>query len=241
MSAFSNAQKYEFVPKITDANYRANINRIEELKERKIELAYKSSNDLLEMDSTKASAISRIKSQLTIFRCQRGKLYSQIEAIQSNQKFDIASVENDFTSLEEFFPNQVDTDRLSQVESFHKTISKIFETDFDSAIKNLRDLIGLFSMQIADLENQLEEVKSASNLSKVVLAEYALIEREIVQLENENKKHDELKSLTEDKKIKVEDCETKTIEQAKIVEGLINAEMKRLNTFFSTKTTMHLL
>ena len=96
-------------------------------------------------------------------------------------------------------------------------------------------------MQIADLENQLEEVKSASNLSKVVLAEYALIEREIVQLENENKKHDELTSLTEDKKIKVEDCETKTIEQAKIVEGLINAEMKRLNTFFSTKTTMHLL
>ena len=48
------------------------IKLIEELNQKKIELAEKAGKNLLELDSEKASAIARLKGDLKIFKRQRG-------------------------------------------------------------------------------------------------------------------------------------------------------------------------
>ncbi len=226
--AFTGAQKYEYIPKINKTKYKENSKRIEELETRELELAEKSSKNILDLDSEKAAAISELKGQLSTFKRQRGKLYTQLDLIKKDKDMDTATYQSDFSVLKEFFPN-VNEDRLKTVEDFHKDISSILESELKASEKKIWNLINLLNTQIKSLESQIDEVQNANTISKVVFDEYSKIDRELSTLKRENEYYDKLSELNEDHKNKNEILTSSLMVQAGILQERLNDKMSELN------------
>lgn len=183
-SVFSKAQDYQYIPKINKTEYKNNLKKIEELKLKKTELADKAGKNLLELDSKKAAAIAKLKGDLKTFKRQQGKYYNQLDLIKKNKEIESSSIQNDFSALQEFFPNaELSIERLQQVEAFHKDLTTILKNDFKEAEKKVWNLINLLNIQIENIENEINSIEQVEGISKIMLEEYAKIEKEIIQLE----------------------------------------------------------
>lgn len=227
-SAFTEAQKYEYIPKITATTYKQNIARMAELKEQKRQLAEKSEKGLLDLTSSQAEKIRRLKVELATFRRQRGKLFTQLDILKESANKSRTPLESDFEELSLFFPG-VDIPRISEIEEFHKDITSIVGNQIKDNQQRLRNLINLLTLQINNLEAQLEQVSQVKNVSKIILDQYSAINAEIDRLTQENLKYELSKQLAEEHKEKEQELETSIMAQAAILEQLLNAKMRELN------------
>lgn len=234
-STFTKAQDYNYIPKIGKKQYEANEKRIIELEAEKQIMAEKSHKNLLELNSEKALAIKDLKAQLSQFKRQRGRFYDQLNTIKKNKEFKSVVLQNDFSALEEFFPNQVSIERLQTIESFHKNITSILKDDFASAESKAWNLINLVNIQISNIEEKINQVEGYSDLSKVVLENYATIDREITELKNQNKKYDALGMLTKEANEKEEKLIDKQMAQQLVLQTTINNKMNELNSYIFGK------
>jgi len=228
-TAFTDAQKYEYIPKITATKYKQNLARIAELEEEKRQLADKSEKGLLELSSSQAEQISKIKAELATFRRQRGKLYTQLDLLKANAEQSKTPIESDFDELALFFPN-ADIARITEIEEFHKDITAIVGRQIKDNQQRIWNLINLLTAQIKSLEAQLEEISQVKNVSKIVLDQYAAINAEIDRLTQENQKYELSKHLAEENKEKEAELEAKIMAQAAILEALLNDKMRELNS-----------
>ena len=228
-SAFTDAQKYEYIPKITKTKYNENIKRIAQLELEKEDLAIKSEKGLLDLTSSQADLLSKYKSELSTFRRQRGKLFSQLESIKKDKPEKKETLQQDFTMLAKYFP-ELNIERLLEVEEFHKSIADIMARQLKDSEKKIWNLINLLNIQIKDLESKIEEISQVKNVSKVVLDKYALIDREIEQLKLENEKYDQLEKLASDCKEKEQKLTEETMTQAGILEKKLNDKMIEINS-----------
>jgi len=228
-SAFTDAQKFEYIPKINKTKYTSNIKRIEELNDQKNELAEKSSKNLLDLDSEKASVILKLSDELSTFKKQRGKLYYKLEKIKKDIQSESVNYQADFTVLKEFFP-QVNEERLQTVELFHRDITNIMSSELKEAEKKTWNLVNLLNVQIKELENSIDKIQKVSHVSKVVLDEYAKIDKELNALKNENECYDKLNELDQVYKEKTGLLANDTMIQASYLQENLNAKMLDLNT-----------
>ena len=202
------------------------------MNQEKIELAEKAGKNLLELDSEKASAIARLKGDLKIFKRQRGRYYSQLDAIKKNKEIEAASVQSDFSALKEFFPEaELSYDRLVEVETFHKDLTSILKSNFKEAEQKIWNLINLINIQIENIENEIHEIEDAEGISKIVLEEYAKIEKEIVALQDQNNRYDQNEGLAKDLKEKTETLTKNQMAQESILEKTLNDKMADLNSY----------
>ena len=230
-SAFSKAQDYEYIPKITKAQYKENLKRIAELRQRKEEMADKAGRNLLELDSEKAAAIAKLKGDLKTFKRQRARYYSQLESVRKNKEIESSSIQSDFSALQEFFPNaDINIQKLFEVEAFHKDLTTILKSDFKESEIKIWNLINLINIQIDNIEKEIDSIEKAEGLSKVILEEYAKIEKEITALENQNRKYDLNSELVEEHKKKTDELTKNQLIQEETLEGMLNVEMARLNS-----------
>lgn len=229
-SAFNKAQNYQYIPKINKTKYNENIKRINELENQKLEMADKAGKNLLELDSEKAAAISQLKQELRNFKRQRAKYYNQLDAIKRNKEIETPSIQSDFAALKEFFP-ELDESRLELVESFHKELTGILKSNFKDAEVKTWNLINLTNIQIENIEHQINDIEHASNLSKIVLDEYAKIDKEINDLKNENEKYDKQDELAKDSTEKANLMEEKQMSQEKILQEKLNETMATINSY----------
>ncbi|MCR5786403.1 MAG: DUF2326 domain-containing protein [Acholeplasmatales bacterium] len=229
-SAFSKAQDYQYIPKINKTEYKNNLKQIEELKQKKTELAEKAGKNLLELDSEKAAAIAKLKGDLKTFKRQRGKYYNQLDSIKKNREIESSSIQNDFSALQEFFPNaELSIERLQQIEAFHKDLTTILKNDFKEAEKKVWNLINLLNIQIENIEKEINSIEQVEGISKIILEEYAKIEKEIIQLEEQNKRYDQNETLVKEHKEKVDTLTDNQMTQEKILEKKLNDEMANIN------------
>ena len=229
-SAFNKAQNYQYIPRINKTKYNENIKRIKELENQKLEMADKAGKNLLELDSEKAAAISQLKQELRNFKRQRAKYYNQLDAIKRNKEIETPSIQSDFAALKEFFP-ELDESRLELVESFHKELTGILKSNFKDAEVKTWNLINLANIQIENIEHQINDIEHASNLSKIVLDEYAKIDKEINDLKNENDKYDKQDELAKDSTEKANLMEEKQMSQEKILQEKLNETMATINSY----------
>lgn len=234
--AFTEAQKYNYIPVINKTKYKANIKRIEELEQKKVELAERSSRNLLDMDSESSAALSELKAELSKFKRQRSKLYTQLNKIKQDKETGSATYRGDFSVLQEFFPD-VNVERLKTVEEFHKDISTILAYELRSAEKEVWGYIDILNTQIARLEQQMTGIQTSPHLSKVVLDEYSRIDKELNLLKSENDFFDKLEKLKEVYKEKSEQLTTQTMIQAALLQEAINKKMLELNNKIFVKST----
>lgn len=228
-TAFSDAQKYDFIPKITKAKRDNNLKRIAELEQQKEDLANKSEKGLLELSSSQADAISKLKADLSVFKRQRGKLYNKIDILKKDKNDNKEVISKDFEELQYFFPN-IQLKRITDVEDYHKEISSIMNRQIAESEKKTWNLINLLNEQINVIEQKIAEISSVKNVSKVTLDTYSGLDKEINQLKLENEKFEKQNEIIKESKETAEKLSSDTMEQSKKLEGIINPEMNKINS-----------
>lgn len=190
-----NALKHQYIRGVTNApDYEANKKTIAELQERKEKLANDSAEGLLDLDSLQASRLSELKKKLAGLRRQRGKLRSQIRAMESDMEMDESSFKRDYGELSEFFP-EADIKHIEEIDAFHRQLKSVLKSQYKDNQKKLNDALELLDMQISVLEREVSDINDEPHLTKAVLDDYASLDREMKNLRDANEYYESHKVL----------------------------------------------
>lgn len=190
-----NALKHQYIRGVTNAtDYETNKKKIDELQERKEKLASDSAEGLLDLDSLQASRLSEIKKKLAGLRRQRGKIRSQIRAMEADMEIDESSFKRDYGELREFFPD-ADIKHIEEIDAFHRQLKSVLKSQYKDNQKKLNDAIELLDMQISVLEREVSEINDEPHLTKAVLDDYANLDREMKNLRDANDYYESHKTL----------------------------------------------
>lgn len=190
-----NALKYQYIRGVTNApDYEANKKTIAELQERKEKLANDSAEGLLDLDSLQASRLSELKKKLAGLRRQRGKLRSQIRAMEFDMEMDESSFKRDYGELSEFFP-EADIKHIEEIDAFHRQLKSVLKSQYKDNQKKLNDALELLDMQISVLEREVSDINDEPHLTKAVLDDYASLDREMKNLRDANEYYESHKVL----------------------------------------------
>lgn len=228
-TTFKNAQKYQLIPFVrTQKEYSSNEQRIKELADLAEDLVQKSSGGLLELDSVKAEQLSLAQTNLSNYKRQRTKLIAQLRSIRTDKELGPKKFKRSYEELQRFFPN-VDMRRIETIEEFHKQLVDILEDEFSQAEDNLRATITLIDTEMGVIESNISNLGVASDLSKVVLDQYAAIDKELKTLVAANDNFIEVKRLSDTSKEYEQSLNNLVREQIAYMQQTINAEMSDIN------------
>lgn len=230
-NTFKSSQKYNFIACAKNKTvYKNNEKRISELKEQAEQLAAKSSQGLLELDSFQAEQLSALKHKYSGFKRQRTRLYSQLKSIRSDKDYGKKSYQSGYEELEQFFPC-VNTQRLKNIENFHRQLSSILSKEFKENEKNIQDMISLIDNEISSIEERIKQINSTPNISKAALDKYSEINRELTELTEANKNFDEISRLHSCTKTLEEGLNHLILENISALQTNINNIMAQINSF----------
>jgi hypothetical protein len=230
LSAFKNAQKYNFVSSIGKRQYNGNLKEIGVLNQEKDKIPQDLDNNLLDLDSVKAEEVLKLKQRLTVAKRQRSRYYSNLVIIDNNIKETFSLKSEQFDDLLSFFPN-TNIKSILEVEKFHQEIRTLLKSELKDKKNKLNGLIAILQTEIDEIENNIKAIIQIPNLSKAVLEKYSYLQKRIEVLENENNIYLKLKSLTtarDDTKLSRDNIKEEQLLQ---LQNSINAKMQTINDY----------
>ena len=228
-TTFKKAQKYQYIPFVTrQSDYDKNEERIVELTAQAEELARKSSGGLLDLDSMQAEQLSVLQGKLSNFKRQRSRLLSQLRAIRADQDLGKKGFKRNYDDLLRFFP-EVDLQRIEAIEGFHKQLAGILKKEFSETEENMQAALALIEAEMAQIEASISEMAKTTDLSKVVLEQYAAIDKELKTLRAANENYIKTTELSDVAKAYEAELNRLVVEQIAIMQQEINTEMNRIN------------
>lgn len=238
---FNKAQKYQYIPKISEKEYKDNLAEIEKLTKEAQDLAERSDKGILDLSAEKAELIAKIKSEITTLRRKRSKLYTQLDMYEKDLEYQPANYQKDFQELALYF-NNVNIENLEEIENFHIKLSSILKKELKKAINDLWININLLTDAIKQYENELEQIQNTTNVSKVVLKSYAEIDRRIEYLKKVNEYHSQKKDIDSEAKEISKELEEKTLLQITLLLRDLNSKMREINkTIYNEGTSAPVL
>ena len=228
-TTFKKAQKYQYIPFVAkQSDYDKNEARIVELTQQAEELARKSSGGLLDLDSIQAEQLSVLQGKLSNFKRQRSRLLSQLRAIRADQDLGKKGFKRNYDDLLRFFP-EVDLQRIEAIEGFHKQLAGILKKEFSETEENMQAALALIETEMAQIEASISEMAKTTDLSKVVLEQYAEIDKELKTLRAANENYIKTTELSDVAKAYEAELNRLVVEQIAIMQQEINSEMVRIN------------
>lgn len=228
-TTFRNAQKYQYIPFVRNqTEYNNNEVRLAELASQAEELVKKSSGGLLDLDSVQAEQLSILQGSLSNYKRQRSRLIAQLRAIRTDKELGQKKFKRNYEDLQRFFPS-VDLVRIEAIEEFHKQLAGILKDEFSEAEDNLRATVDLIGNEISTIEASISAIGAVTDLSKAVLEQYAVIDKELKTLRAANNNFNETKKLAETAKAYEESLNNLVREQISLMQQSINAEMVEIN------------
>ncbi len=237
-STFKKAQKYKFVQAVTTQKaYKENDKRIIELEEESTELARKSNQGLLDMDSIKAQKLADLRHQLSSFKRQRTRLEMQRKTSQADHEYSKHSIQKNYEALIEFFP-EVNIEHLENIEHFHKTLTNVLKKELKESSVSLQAMIDLVSSQITAIESEISKINDIPNVSQAILDRYATVKKELQILIDSNSNYVKTSELHDRYKRLQASLDALVIEVIANTQEEINSIMKTLNdTIYEGKKT----
>lgn len=228
-STFKKAQKYQYIPFVTkQSDYDKNENRIAELTEQAEQLARKSSGGLLDLDSVQAEQLSILQGKLSNFKRQRSRLLAQLRAIRADQDLGKKSFKRNYDDLLRFFP-EVNLQRIEAIEGFHKQLVGILKKEFSETEESMQATLALIESEMAQIEESIAQMAKTTDLSKVVLEQYAAIDKELKTLRAANENYLKTMELSQVAKAYEAELNRLVVEQIAIMQQEINSEMVNIN------------
>ena len=205
---FRAAQKYEYIPHVKNkTEYKRNKEKIITLQAIAENLAAKSSDGLLDLDSMQAEKLRELRAKLSSFRRQRTRLQGQLDIIKQSQADSKKTFQRDYDELLYFFP-EVDAKRLEEVENFHRNLTRILGGEIKDSVVDIEAMIEIVATEIKRLEEETIRIKKMPNVAMAILDEYAAIKKELQLLIDANEAYDNrerLHTIAQDEKKKLDD------------------------------------
>lgn len=187
--ASDDAQKYNIIYTISKAKYEQNLNEINTLKEQfnQLEEALKLGKD--EVDELTAQSIAALDEELSKYRQAKYNLSRKIKKIDEQLSSSPSFLNKEFKKLKNYF-NEIDVDKVKEVESFHNSISSILAKELLERRESLNDELNLVNTQISDIQSELTKLSPNHNkLDLEAIRQHHSISDKIKLLEDENKKY----------------------------------------------------
>ena len=225
--------KQEMIPKISPAQYKKNEIRIQELR-RKLESLSKGDETerlkLVGVDKDKAEEINIVKQKVIDSRRTYSRLQSEYRAVCNNSSGQFEGFEEDIMLLKSFFPS-VDARKINEIESFHKKIKGILDSEIEIEKNNLSGLLEEAKRQKKQSEEELNALMQSSGGAQKLVDEISSIRAELDNLERANSIHDTNEDAKEKIKGFKEDNANTAHRQLVEIERDLNVEMEKLNEF----------
>lgn len=160
---FKAAQKYEYIPHVKNkTEYKRNKERIITLQALAENLAAKSSDGLLDLDSMQAEKLRELRAKLSSFRRQKTRLQGQLDVIKQSQADSKKTFQRDYDELLYFFPD-ADASRLEEVENFHRSLTRILGGEIKDSVVDIEAMIEIVAAEIKRLEEETVRIKKMPN------------------------------------------------------------------------------
>ena len=228
--AFKAAQKFQYIPHVkTKTEYRQNADRISTLQATAEELASKSSDGLLDLDSVQAEQLRILRAKLSSFRRQRTRLRGQLDVIKQSQTDSKKTFQRDYDELLFFFPN-ANANRLEEVENFHRNLTRILGSEIKDSIADIEAMIEIVTAEIKHLEEEITRIKKIPNVAMAVLDEYASIKKELQLLIDANAAYDNRDRLHKKSQDEKETLDNLIVSEMSGVDFQLNSLMEKMNS-----------
>lgn len=238
---FKKAQNHQFIPSITETEFKENVAKIEELRRQAEELADRSERGLLDIDAEKAERIAQLKEQIAALKRTRSRYFTQLKAYQRDAEYEVSNLQKDFADLASFFED-VNIEKIAELETFHKEMKAILQKELKATIAEIWRNIHMLNDAIKELEDCLAELHGTTKVSKVVLKSYAAIMKQIEELERINQYHIDKGTIDAEAKELQKNLDEIIAQQIQILQARLNAKMSELNeTYYENETYAPLL
>lgn len=207
---------------------KKNLETIISLNQKKTTLTEKLNGQLLDLDSQLTEQVLQLKNELSLLKRHRSRLYSQLNSFENVTKRNNGNWNDMLTKLQVFFPD-TNMKLIGEIEQFHIDITAVLSDEIKQKRNEILDLIKMADSEIEKIEMKIKEVVSNPNLSKVVLAEYADIIKNIEKLEKENASYEQLVLLKEAYELAAERLNAMRDTQLKELQLEINRKMFDIN------------
>lgn len=192
---FYAAMRHQLVMPATNKKaYQENADRAAALRVKKAELASKDHDNLLELEPLVAERVSQLKKSLASLRRRKTKQQRELASIEDERAFGSYRQGKDFEDFKRLFP-EANIRSIEEIEGFHKKLSCLLEKERKESASVMQIQINALDEEILDIEEQVKDAGSVSNLSAAVLDAYASIDKEITQLEASNNLYDKKVAL----------------------------------------------
>ena len=227
---FKAAQKYEYIPHVKNkTEYKKNKERIITLQALSENLAAKSSDGLLDLDSMQAEKLRELRAKLSSFRRQKTRLQGQLDVIKQSQADSKKAFQRDYDELLYYFPD-ADADRLEEIENFHRSLTRILESEIKDSVVDIEAMIEIVTAEIKRLEEETVRIKKMPNVAMAILDEYAAIKKELQLLIDANEAYDNrerLHNIAQDEKKKLDDL---IVSEMAVIDLKLNGIMEEMNS-----------
>lgn len=224
-SSFKKTSDYKYLIMAKNkTEFKNNEKRISELEIKKKELAEKNNDGLLDLNEIQAEQISDLRMRLTKYKRQKARLQAQLNMMRQEKIDGKKSFKKSYADLEKFFPGEK-FEEIEKIENFHKSLSKVLDTEFKENEKNLVATCRLLDNEIGKIQDEIAEIKIIPNVSQAVLKEYTNLSLELQNLYTANDNFTIFGDLKENAK-QCEDARDKVISNKLIdIQNKINNAM----------------
>ncbi len=212
-----------------DKEYDANMERIESLEAEETALAESSSKGLLDLTGMQARQLNELNTLLVSYTRQHARVQMQLNSLRREITEGKKTFKRSYADLEKFFPG-VEFKQIGEIEKFHQSLSRVLTSEFKESEKDLATTYIMLGNEIAQIKDQIAEIKSIPNVTQAVLKEYARITTELNNIRSANanyKTFEQLKQTAQD----YADTRDRVIStQLSAIEDVINPAMKEITT-----------
>lgn len=233
-SVFTKAQTFKFIPSLItkQTDYDTAQEKLDTLRIKKERLEASGPTVIDKKDVEKANQANMLKRSLRVARKKLEQKKTDISIIDSNLQLGVQPTEADLSNLALFFPN-VNLERITKIERFHRKIQNILKDEILSAKSFMELELASLQEDVDKIQDELSQLNLSVALSDEFLAAYTKLDRKITDLEKECDYYTKLKKYKLDKKSASDSLEEHTAFLLHEMEKAINTEMEKINNFIS--------
>ena len=178
-----------------------------------------------------------MKKQLAVFRRQRSRLKSRLDAVEGNIALSSGSgfmngnpADTNLGAFMQFFPD-ANIKKLEQIEMFHRQIQSLLSAEFAEAKSELTTLIDFADMEIARNVHEIAQSGIPGRVYKAALGTYSAIENKMRALKLENDTYAKLSGLKERAKMLAAQLAQALAEQLHTLQHALNNRLDKIYTY----------
>ena len=228
LKIYQNAQKRDFIPKITKREFNKNTEQIEELTNKLNQFERTLNCALLDKDTLLSDHAIEVKSKLARTRRMRNLVKSKLKNLAFGLDCQSLSTSSAFSELKRFFPT-VNIEHLEEIENFHREITKVFNDELEHEKKLLSEQLSNLNNEVLILENELNSLVSRPNISIEILNQFAGTKELIRKMVAQNSAYKKLEALKENKENTNSRLGKIKSEYLGEIEKKVNLKMEQLN------------